>query len=347
VTEFLAIMVRKWWVWPTAGAVTGFFLDATPGLMAGAGGGLLLAVVLQLTHMFAFRNFHPVVPGQAYRCAQPSRIRLAQLLHRYRIGTVVNLRGVNVQPWYHREREVTDQFRVAQVDIGLAARRLPFLPDLLALVRVFDNGPRPLLFHCSLGADRTGLVSALFLLLGTEGGLAEARRQLGLCYGCLSLGRFRAAGEFLNQYEGWLRTHRLSHAPGTCRHWLRHAYCPGLYWYRSELLEAPDRVLPGQPAGVRVRFHNTSLRSWRFRADPHRGIHVGLLLRDSEGGLVQQGRLGLFDATIGPGASIEETLHLPALPEGDYQLMVDLVRENDCWFHQSGCRPLLVDLRVR
>ena len=59
----------------------------------------------------------------------------------------------------------------------------------------------PVLFHCKSGADRAGLMAALFLALHEGRPVAEARRQLGLRYGHLSLGRTGVLDAFFDAYE--------------------------------------------------------------------------------------------------------------------------------------------------
>jgi protein tyrosine/serine phosphatase len=52
--------------------------------------------------------------------------------------------------------------------------------DLLAIMR---RAPKPLLVHCKSGADRTGLVSALYRFAIEGKGADEADRQLTVLYG--------------------------------------------------------------------------------------------------------------------------------------------------------------------
>ena len=54
---------------------------------------------------------------------------------------------------------------------------------------MLDQTAYPVLVHCKQGADRTSLVSALALLLYTDGTLADARRHLGLRYAHVSAGK--------------------------------------------------------------------------------------------------------------------------------------------------------------
>ena len=53
-------------------------------------------------------------------------------------------------------------------------------PQILAIVH---DAPKPLLIHCKSGADRAGLVSALYQYALAGAPAAEADRQLSLAYG--------------------------------------------------------------------------------------------------------------------------------------------------------------------
>ena len=50
-------------------------------------------------------------------------------------------------------------------DLPLSATRRPARLELLRLIDVLERCPYPLLIHCKSGADRTGLASALYLML--------------------------------------------------------------------------------------------------------------------------------------------------------------------------------------
>lgn len=52
--------------------------------------------------------------------------------------------------------------------------------DILAIVRA---APKPLLIHCQSGADRSGLVAALYVAEVERRPVDEAARQLSLIYG--------------------------------------------------------------------------------------------------------------------------------------------------------------------
>lgn len=319
---------------------------ALSGVLAALGlaGGLYAAYVL------AGPNFHTVLPGLVYRCAQPSADALEDLIRRYGIRTVVNLRGLDPRPWYFEECQVTHRFNVSEEDLGLSAGRLPSVPALRQLVEILENTEYPVLFHCHKGADRTGMASVIALLLKTDLPLEEARAQLGPRYGHLPLGRTANINRFFDLYEEWLATNGLSHTPEVFRRWATREYCPGECRCSFEVLsprEQPLRVKMVQTFPFRVRCRNTSVKPWHMRPGTNAGIHVAFGVRDGDGQIVSDGRGGLFEAIVPPGGHVDVTLAVRAtvLP-GRYELRLDMVDEQHGYFMQLGSEPLARELEV-
>src|SRR4051812_42767439 len=105
----------------------------------------LLALVVALVGAFSVEagsglvgtNFHVIMPGKAYRCAQPGPDDLREWVEKYGIKTVVNLRGCcSPFEWYVEESRGTAQFDIAQEDITFSAGRLPSPQELRRLVQV-------------------------------------------------------------------------------------------------------------------------------------------------------------------------------------------------------------------
>jgi protein tyrosine/serine phosphatase len=187
--------------------------------------GLLLAFAVEILHVTAGPNFHAVLPGRVYRSAQPSERQLEQMVAGHGIRTLINLRGVcEEDAWYHREKETAARLGVRFVDVGLWASLPPDPKEMRQFVRALDDGPYPVLIHCQQGGDRTGLASALVLLLQTDAGLAEAKGQLSLRYGHYPYGRAAVMDRFLVAYEHWLGKVGLAHSPANLRRWIDRMY---------------------------------------------------------------------------------------------------------------------------
>lgn len=130
------------------------------------------------------KNFYTVEKDKAYRSAQLTKAELAESFETLGIKTVINLRGAKPnEGWYRDEVEVTNQYGVKLIDIGMSARRLPHRDDLLALLEAFETAERPILIHCKAGADRTGEATALYQMLYMGKSKQEALKMLDVKYG--------------------------------------------------------------------------------------------------------------------------------------------------------------------
>jgi protein tyrosine phosphatase (PTP) superfamily phosphohydrolase (DUF442 family) len=314
--------------------------------------GLLGGLGLHFGYVLLGPNFRTVLPGQVYRCSQPSPDRLEKTIHRLGIRTVVNLRGCCLeQPWYQAQCQVVHRLGVSQEDLGFSAGRLPSVQTIRQLALVLDRAEYPILFHCHQGADRTGMASVMAILLRSGATLKEARRHLGPASGHLRIGRTGHIDQFFDLYEEWLAEDGREHTSATFRHWVHREYCPGEC--RAEV-RLRGKVAAGYvvkacvPAPARVRVVNRSIRPWRFQPGTNAGVHAHFLLLDSASDrYLYEGRAGLFHATVWPDEHLDLTLALPALPPGRYRLRVDLVDEQHGFFLQFGSPPLFTEVEAR
>src|SRR5262249_25054379 len=120
-------------------------------------------------------NVRSIEPGRAYRSATLTGVSytglsarltgndLDSVLRRYRIGTVICLRGGSRRDdWYREELDDCARENAAHEDVPMSARSLPPPEALASLINLYDHARYPILLHCQAGADRTGLASALY-----------------------------------------------------------------------------------------------------------------------------------------------------------------------------------------
>ena len=160
-------------------------------------------------------NVHVVQEGRVYRSAQltgvgiqPESARLAgrglaDVLEKYRIKTVINLRGKSDDAnWYFAETAISRSHNAAHLDIPLSAVRMPPPESLRELLAAFDTAPYPIIYHCQAGADRTGLVSTIYANVYENQPLDEAENsQLTWRRGHFSFSKTHPMDDFFNLYR--------------------------------------------------------------------------------------------------------------------------------------------------
>lgn len=292
-------------------------------------------------------NFHTVIPNEVYRSAQPSPVALERRIRELGLRSVINLRGRKGDSRFNFERVVTEAHGA---DYHLVRLSGPMPPPaaLRRLVHLLDTARRPLLLHCAAGIHRSGIGSAVAVLLA-GGDVVEARKQFGLTYGFVPWSRRCDLPKVLDDYEHWLAVQGWSHTPHRFRRWVENNYIPYFYRARLEPLNVPASIAEGSSVLLRFRATNTSPQPWRFRSDRDQGVHLGAKVRLLEPGVEHEIELrgGFRDLTIAPGEAVVLELAVPPLPQsGRYQFLVDLVDENVLWFSAMGSEQVAFDLRV-
>jgi protein tyrosine phosphatase (PTP) superfamily phosphohydrolase (DUF442 family) len=313
---------------------------------------VVLVVLLAAVGGWVFRglrfdeNLHTVIPNEVYRSAQPSSVELKRWIEELSLRSVINLRGERVSSWFKKEQAVTEAHGVDLYSIALGNGAMPPLKALRQLINLLDTAKRPVLLHCAHGIERSGIASAVAVLLA-GGDVVETREQFGLTYGFIP--RVDEHPKMLDDYEQWLAMRGWSSTPDRFRRWVENDYVPFFYRARLEPLEVPTSIGNGSVAMLRFRATNTSPQPWRLRSKQDRGIHLGAKVRLLEPGGEHEIELrgGFRDLTVAPGEAVVLGLPVPPLPKtGRYQFFVDLFDEEGGWFSSMGSEPLIFELRV-
>lgn len=129
-------------------------------------------------------NVHTVEPGLLYRSATLRPSSLRYVMARYHIASVLNLRGAETgERWYREEQDVLHVAGVTLIDFPMVDYLVPTSAQMSELLDILESAARPVLVHCRVGADRTGLACALFELVVLGRPPRLARRQLSWRYG--------------------------------------------------------------------------------------------------------------------------------------------------------------------
>ena len=147
-------------------------------------------------------NFRTITEGEAYRSAILDRDELEHYVKKYHIKSILNLLGVQPnEPWYREEIEVSTEHNVKHYDLSLPATHEPTDEDVQELVEVFKNAPRPILIHCRAGADRSGLVAAMWKVIVDREPKSEAGKQLSILYGHFPIGKTTSMDQFFKKWN--------------------------------------------------------------------------------------------------------------------------------------------------
>jgi len=146
----------------------------------------LLILVAGATYLYIDQhgNFRTVSPGRVYRSGQLTEKQLTKYAKEYNIQSILNLRGRNEQSdWWKEEIAASIRLGIKHYDVGLSSDKEPVEKEIQELVAVLQEAPKPLLIHCLAGADRSSLVSAMYLYRFEKYPYKKARRQLSFIYG--------------------------------------------------------------------------------------------------------------------------------------------------------------------
>jgi protein tyrosine/serine phosphatase len=160
-----------------------------------------LAGAIYALHVKEQGNFHQITEGQAYRSAQMDGEELKYLISRYQIKSILNLRGsFPEEDWYVAEKRISSEYAVKHYDIALSAYHEPTREEARILTEIIESAPRPILIHCQAGADRTGLVAAMWKALVDGKSMSEAEKELSVWYGHMPFGKVSAMDNFFKKW---------------------------------------------------------------------------------------------------------------------------------------------------
>ena len=155
-----------------------------------------------------YDNTHEVAPG-VWRSYQPSPDGLARWAKRG-VKTIVNLRGSKPSAALFLEEEACARLGMTLLNFRVFSREAPSAETLREARALFDRIEYPTLFHCKSGADRVGLMAALYLFCREKNPLDEALKQLSWRYGHVKRGKTGVIDAAFERYLDHARATGLS-----------------------------------------------------------------------------------------------------------------------------------------
>lgn len=164
---------------------------------------LFVSGVIGYTSTFRIsQNLYEVDRDKLYRSAQLTKSELEEAVRQYGIKTVISVRGYP-QPVFNDEpeAETLERENVALYKFDLTTDYFPSKENLVGIVQLLKSAQRPILVHCRTGADRTGMISAIYQIEEMHKSKEEALNQLTFKY--WHVRSFHPAmSEFVRAYQG-------------------------------------------------------------------------------------------------------------------------------------------------
>ncbi|EKD91750.1 MAG: hypothetical protein ACD_29C00406G0002 [uncultured bacterium] len=180
----------------------------------------ILYVAMHLGYNFFSDNIHTVIPNKIYRSAQLNKKNLTELTEKYHIKSMINLRGTwPTNHWYEVEKKFAKINHIEYYPIQFSAYKLPKKQEIRILVHILQIAPKPLVFHCEGGADRTGMAAAISLILFKKNAtIAEIEKEASWHYNAVS--RFTVGYQVMRNYFAWLKKNNLPQSKENFLTWL-------------------------------------------------------------------------------------------------------------------------------
>jgi len=125
------------------------------------------------------RNVAAVVPGRLYRSGQPRAEQLERWIEKYKLRTILVLKPT-LETF---EKEIADRTGIKLYHIVLSSQQGPSeaqWQQIRGLLTGEENWP--LLYHCQDGADKTGIVTAMYRIEVQGWPLWKALLEMDLHY---------------------------------------------------------------------------------------------------------------------------------------------------------------------
>jgi len=146
-----------------------------------------------------FRNLHQISP-EMWRANQPSPEQIARYAAELGLKTILNLRGTSDKGYYLLEREACERHGIALVDFQVFSRDSPTRETVLGARDLFKSIAYPALMHCKSGADRAGVMAALYMHFRQGQPIEEAKKQLSFDYLHIRYGKTGILDYFFETY---------------------------------------------------------------------------------------------------------------------------------------------------
>jgi protein tyrosine/serine phosphatase len=144
---------------------------------------LLLFIVVAAFIIINILGNHYTVATDVYRSGQLNKYNLEYYIKKDKLKTIINLRGKFDGDDYRNEVKLSKKYNIKLIDYSMWNSEFLDFDKISEIVEILKNAKKPLLIHCYGGADRTSLVSALYLFSVEKKSQNIARKEFSILYG--------------------------------------------------------------------------------------------------------------------------------------------------------------------
>ncbi len=146
-----------------------------------------------------YNNFHKV-NNDIYRSNMPTPLRIKKY-SKLGIKTIINLRGARKDGGWLLENEACIKYNIKLIDFKARSRAAPDKEMIFNAEKLFNTIQYPALIHCKSGADRAGIMCALYILIKEKKDAIVANKQLSWKYLHLKWAKTGILGSFVEEYR--------------------------------------------------------------------------------------------------------------------------------------------------
>ncbi len=142
------------------------------------------------------------VDAQVERASHPTPTQVRAAAKRG-VRTIINLRGDHPLGASILSAQACKENGIKLAYLKMRSRGMPTKEQIYGAKEIFETAQYPILFHCKSGADRAGIMSALYVLIVMQGSADEALKQLSLRFGHIRQAKTGMLDFFVNSYKAF------------------------------------------------------------------------------------------------------------------------------------------------
>jgi len=103
-------------------------------------------------------------------------------IQKYHIKSILNLRGKSKRDWYLYEINFAKKHNIKHYNFAIGSGTVYDVKTMNKILNIIKLAPKPIVVHCAGGADRSGLVTALYLYKIKHLSAKKAKEALSIEY---------------------------------------------------------------------------------------------------------------------------------------------------------------------